>query len=77
MFRNKIRPYFMSIGFGSGILSDLVLFADRTNAEPKSNWSILWDICGEHAGTVVDPEVSRNRHACWGGFRLSSGFVRP
>ena len=32
-----------AIGFGSEILLDLVLFADRTNnnAEPKSNWSIL------------------------------------
>ena len=34
----------MGIGFGSGILLHLVLFADRTNAEPKSNRSILWDL---------------------------------
>ena len=37
---------FMDIGFGSGILLDLVLFADRTNAEPKSYLSIFWDIGG-------------------------------
>ena len=36
----------MGIGFVSGILSDLVLFADRTNAEPKSYLSILWDLGG-------------------------------
>ena len=36
----------MGIGFESGILLDLVLFADRTNAEPKSYLSILWDIGG-------------------------------
>ena len=36
----------MGIGFESGILLDLVLFADRTNAEPKSYLSILWDIAG-------------------------------
>ena len=41
-----IRPSFMGIGFGSGILLDLVLFADRTNEEPKSHLSILWDIRG-------------------------------
>ena len=29
----------MGIGFGSGNLLDLVLFEDRTNAEPKSNRS--------------------------------------
>ena len=34
----------MGIGFGSGILLDLVLFADRIIAEPKSNRSILWDM---------------------------------
>ena len=34
----------MGIGFESGILLDLVLFTDRTNAEPKSYLSILWDI---------------------------------
>ena len=34
----------MDIGFGSGILLDLVLFADRIIAEPKSNRSILWDM---------------------------------
>ena len=39
-----VRPSFMGIGFGSGILLDLVLFADRIIAEPKSNRSILWDI---------------------------------
>ena len=36
----------MGIGFRSGILLDLVLFADRTNAEPGSYLSILWDIGG-------------------------------
>ena len=36
----------MGIGFGSGILLDLVLFADRTNAEPESYLSVLWDIEG-------------------------------
>ena len=30
-----LRPSFMGIGFGSGILLDLVLFADRIIAEPK------------------------------------------
>ena len=40
------RPSFTGIGFGSGILLDLVLFSDRTNAEPKSYLSILWDIGG-------------------------------
>ena len=34
----------MGIGFGSGILLDSVLFADRIIAEPKSNRSILWDM---------------------------------
>ena len=34
----------MGIGLGSGILLDLVLFADRIIAEPKSNGSILWDM---------------------------------
>ena len=41
---NQLRPSFMGIGFGSGILLDLVLFADRIIAEPKSDRSILWDI---------------------------------
>ena len=36
----------MGIGFGSGILLDVVLFTDCTNAEPKSNRSILWDMEG-------------------------------
>ena len=38
----------MGIGFGSGILLDLVLFADRTKAEPQSkrSTSILWDMEG-------------------------------
>ena len=36
----------MGIGFESGILLDLVLFADRTNAESKSYLFILWDIGG-------------------------------
>ena len=30
------RPSFMGIVFGSGILLDLVLFANRIIAEPKS-----------------------------------------
>ena len=33
----------MGIGFGSGILLDLVLFADRIIAEPKSNLGLF---CG-------------------------------
>ena len=41
-----VRPFFMGIGFGSGILLDLMLFADRTNAGPRSNLSILWDMGG-------------------------------
>ena len=44
LVRNGLRPSFMGIGFGSGILLDLVLFADRIIAEPKSNRSILWDM---------------------------------
>ena len=45
----NLRPSFMGIGFGSGILLDLVLFADRIIAEPKSNRSILWemDVCND------------------------------
>ena len=31
-----LRPSFMGIVFGSGILLDLVLFANRIIAEPKS-----------------------------------------
>ena len=38
----------MGIGFESGMLLDLVLFADRTNAEPKSYLSFLWDLGGLH-----------------------------
>ena len=38
----------MGIGVGSGILLELVLFADCTNAEPKSNLSSVfygtWEI---------------------------------
>ena len=41
-----VRPSFMGIGFESGILLDLVLFADRTNAEPKPYLFVLWDIVG-------------------------------
>ena len=41
-----IRPSFMGIGLGSGILLDLVLFADRTNAEPESYRSIVWEMEG-------------------------------
>ena len=43
----------MGIGFGSGILLDLVLFADRIIAEPKCR-SILWDIevCNDLNGVV-------------------------
>ena len=36
----------MGIGFGSGILLDLMLFADRTNAELESYLSIYWHIRG-------------------------------
>ena len=50
----------MGIGFGSGILLDLVLFADRTIAEPKSNYyrSILWDmkVCNDLNGVFVTIE---------------------
>ena len=42
----------MRIGFGSGILLDLVLFADRTNAEPESYLCILWDIPGRRFATI-------------------------
>ena len=44
----------MGIGFGSGILLDLVLFADLIVAEPKSNRSILWDmeVCNDLNGVV-------------------------
>ena len=40
----------MGIGFGSEILLDLVLFAERIIAEPKSNRSILWDmeVCNDY-----------------------------
>ena len=34
--RSYVRPSFMGIVFGSGILLDLVLFANRIIAEPKS-----------------------------------------
>ena len=34
--RTALRPSFMGIVFGSGILLDLVLFANRIIAEPKS-----------------------------------------
>ena len=33
---STVRPSFMGIVFGSGILLDLVLFANRIIAEPKS-----------------------------------------
>ena len=33
---DALRPSFMGIVFGSGILLDLVLFANRIIAEPKS-----------------------------------------
>ena len=50
-----LRPSFMGIGFGSGILLDLVLFADRIIAEPKSNKSILWDmeVCNDLNGVCA------------------------
>ena len=50
-----IRPSFMGIGFGSIILLDLVLFADRIIAEPKSNRSILWDmeVCNDFNGVCA------------------------
>ena len=50
-----LRPSFMGIGFGSGILLDLVLFADRIIAEPKSNRSILWDmeVCNDLNGVCA------------------------
>ena len=52
---NYLRPSFMGIGFGSGILLDLVLFADRIIAEPKSNRSILWDmeVCNDLNGVCA------------------------
>ena len=45
----------MGIGFGSGILLNLVLFADRIIAEPKSNRSILWDmeVCNDLNGVLA------------------------
>ena len=45
----------MGIGFGSGILLDLVLFADRTNAEPESYLSILWtwEVCNDLNGVCT------------------------
>ena len=45
----------MGIGFGSGILLDLVLFVDRIIAEPKSNRSILWDmeVCNDLNGVCA------------------------
>ena len=45
----------MGIGFRSGILLDLVLFADRIIAEPKSNRSILWDmeVCNDLNGVCA------------------------
>ena len=45
----------MGIGFGSGILLDLVFFADRIIAEPKSNRSILWDmeVCNDLNGVFA------------------------
>ena len=51
----RILPSFMGIGFGSGILLDLVLFADRIIAEPKSNRSILWDmeVCNDLNGVCA------------------------
>ena len=53
--KNYLRPSFMGIGFGSGILLDLVLFADRIIAEPKSNRSILWDmeVCNDLNGVCA------------------------
>ena len=50
-----MRPSFMGIGFGSGILLNLVLFADRIIAEPKSNRSILWDmeVCDDLNGVCA------------------------
>ena len=50
-----LRPSFMGIGFGSGILLDLALFADRIIAEPKSNRSILWDmeVCNDLNGVCA------------------------
>ena len=45
-FESHKRQSFMGIGFASQILLDLVLFADRTNAEPKSNRCILWEMEG-------------------------------
>ena len=50
-----LRPSFMGIGFGSGILLDLVLFADRIIAESKSNRSILWDmeVCNDLNGVCA------------------------
>ena len=52
---SALRPPFMGIGFGSGILLDLVLFADRITAEPKSNRSILWgmEVCNDLNGVCA------------------------
>ena len=45
----------MGIGFGSGILLDLVLFANRTNAEPESYLSIYgtWEVCNDLNGVCT------------------------
>ena len=53
--KDALRPYFMGIGFGSGILLDLVLFADRVIAEPKPNRSTLWDmeVCNDLNGVFA------------------------
>ena len=40
--RTVVRPSFMGIEFGFGIVLDLVLFANCTNAEPKSNRSTVF-----------------------------------
>ena len=55
LYLQPLRPSFMGIGFGSGILLDLVLFADRIIAEPKSNRSILWDmeVCNDLNGVCA------------------------
>ena len=51
----SLRSSFVGIGFGSGILLDLVLFADRIIAETKSNRSILWDmeVCNDLNGVCA------------------------
>ena len=57
----------MGIGFGSGILLDLALFADRTNAEPESYLSIKWDIVYLRSRVARTTAMTGHVGATWGG----------